>query len=331
MASLNRKSISVWFFNGFIRSCANVLCIFAAGTLLSGCFTGIESTKKITLSKDDIKAAMPTPEDLFLSSVKPELMSNWSFRKPFLVVGERGGRLFEPRRIESGDCMLHEGDTLFFLTSRRVILPDGSASESIEFLRGKDEFRYIPTNIKDDKEIQSDEIPGLVDPRMLDKIGSLMIGKDFWTQSPLWENETGGKVEGLRFEKVHVNGIEGGNMIFPVKVKFTDSKGENACMLMNFGNSSKDSRAFSNLFQLSDPRQEHPSISDEFWKCIQAGNVDFGMTKDECWMAKGNPEDVNIGKDYQHTMLVWTYKDGTILYFIDNILRGINSPPKYDR
>ncbi|MBD5175806.1 MAG: hypothetical protein HDT05_00065 [Bacteroidales bacterium] len=295
--------------------------------ICGGCFTGIESTKKIGLSREERKTLAPTAEELYLSEISSMPDSVWARGKRFIVAGDRGSVLFEPRKIVSGNYSLSTGDTLLYIDTHRVTLPDGSRKSSLRFSRGEDEFSYVPYSKNDGQVVRSDEIPGLVDPDMLEEVASKMLGNTYWILTSVWEDSDGNKVEGRRFDKVEVTGIEAGNMIFPVKVDFRDSKGERRSVLMNIGQTGTDSRSFAYLFRLSDPRADHSSISEVNWKNIMNGKVAIGMTKDECRLARGNPSDVNTGHDYQHSLLIWNYPDGTMLYFVDGILRGINAIP----
>ncbi|MDE6271526.1 MAG: hypothetical protein K2M31_00775 [Muribaculaceae bacterium] len=294
---------------------------------LCGCFTGIESTKKIKMTREEKKSLEPTAEEKFLSDICPIPHTKWADGKEFVVVGDRGSVLFEPRRIVSGNYQLSIGDTLRYKECRMYRQPDGTSIPALTFSRGGDEFRYLPSGKADDREIMSDAIPGLVDPSMINQVADKMVGKNFWTRNSLREDEYGERVDGKRFEKIRVLNVSPGNMIFPIKVLFEDTEGRIGRMLLNFGNSGKDSRSFANMLQLSDPRKNYPSISDKIWENIMQGKVEIGMTRDECRLSKGNPTDVNSGHDYQHTLLIWSYSDGTVLYFVDGIVQGINSVP----
>lgn len=302
--------------------------MFSIIFLLTGCFTGIESTKKITMTKSELREAVPTAEDLFLSGLKANPDTSWAKGKVFVVTGDRAGLLFEPKRIVSCDFNLHAGDTLRYLESGIVTLPDGNRVRALGFSRGEDVFRYMPVRGVGNDPVMSDVIPGVVDPAMLEEAERLMAGKTLWTLSPVWETISGELMDGRKYEKVTIQKIVPGTMVFPARVIFSDESGSQGSMLMSFGNSGNESRSFPNLFRLTDPRGDYPSISDEVWESVKRGNVICGMTKDECRLSKGNPKEVNNGKDYQHTIMIWTYQDGTVLYFVDDILRGINTIPK---
>lgn len=306
--------------------------------LLSSCFTGIESTKKITLSREEKRQLEPKAEDLLLESVKASPLEEWPEGKVFYVTDDRASLLIDAQRIVSGNGSLHQCDTLIYIGDSMLTAPNGRQYPYVEFRRGEDIFGYAgrssgrqaDTNNsgRSSGSVMSNELPGVVDCAMLDKVRKILQGKELWTRSSLWTSPSGRRVEGLRFAPVTVTGIAPGDMVFPIKVEFRDAAGEEYYYTMNFGNTGKDSHSFSTLFFLSDPRQKYASISDQVWQNIMRGKVEIGMTKDECRLAKGNPSDVNIGHSYSKDLLLWSYPDATVLYFEDGILTGINNMVK---
>ena len=89
---------------------------------------------------------------------------------------------------------------------------------------------------------------------------------------------------------------------------------------MNAGGAGNESRTFQNLFSLADPKIKFPGIQDEVWSLIQLGKVRPGMTKEECKLSLGNPSDVNSGHDWNSTIDLWQYTNGTFLRFQDGVL-----------
>lgn len=293
---------------------------------LNSCFTGIESTKKIKLTRDDMREISPTAEDLILASVEASGNDEWQVGKIFVVTDDRASLVIDAKRIVSSRQSLQRGDTLYYRGGEMPVGPDGRRYPYMEFNRGEDIFGYASGNKgKSEDKIMSDELPGVVDCQMLDEVAKILIGKKVWTRSSLWIDTEGKRVTGLRFEAVVIDGIYPGDMVFPIAVRFRDSKGSHYYYMMNFGNSGKDSRSFATLFTLDDPQKKYPSISDAVWESIKKGEVKIGMTKEECRLAKGNPSDVNIGHSYSKDMLLWSYPDATVLYFEDGILTGINN------
>lgn len=318
------KAMCVSLWQSSFAIAGTFVALFIACCLQS-CFTGIESTKKITLSKEDKKVIAPTEEEMLLSDVHATPHTAWPVGKKFYVVGSKSSLLFEPRKISSGVSSLSEGDTLVYGSSRTITEPDGSSVVSLNFSRGVDEFRYVPRISS--KVIMSDAIPGLIDPKMIGEVERILKGKTLYTLTSMCTDTEGNKSEGKKFERVIVTDVDAGDIIFPVKVKYLNEDNKECCIFINFGNSGKDSRSFANMFSLSDPREKHHEITPSHWEDIRQGKVVVGMTKEECKLAKGNPSEVNDGHDYSHTLLIWSYNDGTVLYFVDGILRGVNEPP----
>ena len=310
--------------------CRMILLFMAILCLLTGCFTGIESTKKIKLSKSEEKAMAPTPEELLLADVHPHPHTEWKGGKEFIVVSDRGNVLFEPERIISGKFSISAGDTLRY--SKAVVrrLPDGSSVTCIEFFRSGDSFLFVPPgDSANGGHVMSDGIPGLIDPAMIAEIAERLEGRTLWTLTPVWESPEGDRITGRRFEPVIIDKVTPGNMVFPIRIGFTDSKGNRAPLMMSVGkNYGGDSRSFASLFSLSDPSLNHPGITPDIWKTIREGRVEIGMTREECRLAKGNPVDVLDGRDYSHTQVIWTFGDGTVLHFVDGVLQGINTLAK---
>lgn len=289
--------------------------------ILGGCFTGIEGTKKITLSRDDRRQTAPRPEESWLDDVAATPHTVWNVGKVFYVADERASVMIDPYRVVSGQRGLERGDRLVFREAREVRTPDGSTRIAIVLMRGDDEFRYMARETpRDESVVMSDAMPGLIDPEMVGGVGRKLSGRALWTLSTLWLDEAGERLEGLKYDEVRVDSVTYGNMVFPLRVSFSDRQGRHGAYLMSFGNGGKDSRGFANLFSLNDPRQAHPGITDEVWEHIRRGEVMAGMTKAECRLAKGNPADVYDGHDYSRSLLLWVYPDASTLYFEDDIL-----------
>lgn len=288
---------------------------------LSSCFTGIESTKKITLSRDERRQTAPTPEESYLDAINPSPHSEWLPGKPFIVVDEKASVMIDAGRIVSGRFDLLPGDTLLFLEAKNMRTPDGKERLTIIFSRGEDEFRYQERGTTGETDtIMSDAIPGVLDPSMLEDVGKLMLGNRYWTRSSHWINRDGDRIDGLKYVPVTIESIEPGTMVFPLNIGFRDEQGHEGHYLMNFRSGGTDSRGFANLFSLTDPRSLYPGITDEVWEKIRRAEVAPGMTKTECRLAKGNPSDVYDGHNYSKLLLLWVYPDATTLYFEDDIL-----------
>lgn len=289
--------------------------------LVTGCFTGIESTKKITLSREDKRQTAPTPEETYLADILPSPHSAWQVGKEFYVADSRASVMIDAFRIVSGKHGLERGDVLSFREARDVRTPDGTTRTTIVFGRGNDEFRYMARETaKDETVVMSDAIPGLIDLEMVKEVGEKLVGDNLWTMSQIWLDDSGERKDMLKYYPVTIDSVVPGTMVFPLKVYFNSADSSRGNYLLNFGNSGKDSRGFANMFSLTDPRLKHPGITDEVWEHIRRAEVAPGMTKMECRLAKGNPSDVYDGHDYSKSLLLWVYPDATTLYFEDDIL-----------
>ena len=60
-----------------------------AATGLTSCFTGVEGTNKINLSRQDKKNLAPSPEDTFLADVKGLPLARWEPGKEFIAAAGR--------------------------------------------------------------------------------------------------------------------------------------------------------------------------------------------------------------------------------------------------
>lgn len=290
---------------------------------LTSCFTGVESTKKITLSKEDRKSIQPSTEELFFQSVAGTPLSDWEINRPFIAADNKTLLIFEQQGLPLDHEALNlAGKTLYYKGTESRLRPDGNESLVIIFSDNNFDYKY---NTEKEitvalKEVSSDQIPMMIDEAMINDTRELLFGRKLWTRSPLWYDEKGERIRGKKFVPVTITSVEPGTLVFPVKLGLKAEDGTEAWMYMNFGNSGTDSRSFSNIFYLSDFRKNYPTVTDEVWQLICDGKIQAGMTKQECKLSLGNPSEVDAGHDYSHTLDLWTYPDGTVLWFEDGLL-----------
>lgn len=292
--------------------------------LFCSCFTGVESTKKITLSKEDRKAIRNSEEDLFLSSVKGAPLTEWEKGRPFYVADNRAILIFDQQGLPPDpEATALGGTTLLFEGIENRINLAGKSSVCLVFSTPDGE-RFVYNTGKTPEEaregIKSNDIPMLIDLVMIQEAAGLLGGKKLWTRTSLWYDREGNRIKGKKFVPVTVSDIGPGSMIFPLKVGFADENGNYAAVFLNFGNSGTDSRSFSHIFYLDDIRKKFPSISNEVWELICNEKIRKGMTKEECKLSLGNPSEVSAGHDYSQTLDLWHYPDGSVLWFEDGLL-----------
>lgn len=290
---------------------------------LSSCFTGIEGTQKIGLTKEDRKVLMPSAEEEFFKPVSGKPLEEWERGKIFIAADNKALLIFEQEGLPTDhDKFNIGGKQLAYEGIESKLAPDGSYNAVILFNCEGETLRFdTGKNLNEaPKMIFSDKIPMLIDEDMVQSARALLSGKKLWIRSPLWYDEEGNRISGLKYVPVTILGVESGTIAFPLKVRFKDQSGKEAWAMMNFGNSGKESRSFANLFYLSDLKDRYPQISDDVWQLINAGKVRTGMTKEECKLSLGNPTEVDSGHDYTQTLDLWHYSDGAVLWFEDGFL-----------
>lgn len=291
--------------------------------IITSCSTGIESTKKIRMSKEDMRMMTKTEEQTFATEVKGIPLSEWEQGKPFIAMSERAIYIFEPSGLSNGSENENiEGKTLRFERAESKMTPGLNEECILIFSDGSNTFRYDTGKSIDVafKEIDSSRIPLLSDPAITDKWREKIKGRKLWTRNNLWYDASGTRVSGYRFAEVIVEDILPSTGDFPAKVKIRTKDGETAFIHMNYTSDLSDSRSFPSVFFLSDPKSKYPHISDEHWNLIQRGKVCAGMTKEECRLSLGNPDEINAGHNADETVDFWQYNNGAYLLFTDGLL-----------
>lgn len=291
--------------------------------MFSSCFTGIESTKTVSLSREDKKILTPTPEEEYFKGVEPQPLSAWKKGKLFMAADNKTALIFDQQGLPIHPDSVGIGrKILSFNGIKPKLEPDGTQSVSLIFSENGKYYQYNTGKSSSlaSEQVMSDQIPMMIDLDMVQEAKDLLLGNKLWIRSPLWYDEDGNRIQGKKFVGITVEDVLPGDIAFPLKLKFVDESGNEAWIFMNFGTSGTETRLFSNLFFLSDLRNKYPSIADDVWEVICKGGVKLGMTKEECKLSLGNPNDVNRGHDYSQTLDLWQYPNGTALWFEDGIL-----------
>lgn len=289
----------------------------------TSCSTGIESTKKIQMTKEDIRMMEKGPEQRFAEAITGTPLSLWEKGRPFTAMTDRSLYLFEPVGFYKGEEEKSlMGKTLYFAGLDSHLNPDLKEECVILFSDGSRNFRYRTGKTTEAamKEIDSSKIPLMADNALIEQWQEKLSGKTLWTKSNLWYDRAGNRMPGLKFAKVTVADVEASYGAFPISVHIIAPDGNEGYMHMNYTADSHDSRNFAAIFFLNDPRQRYPHITDEHWTLIQHGRVGEGMTKEECKLSIGNPDEVRSGHNRSQTMDIWQYADGTYLMFTDGLL-----------
>ena len=305
-----------------MRKTAAILLAAVGAAALPGCFTGIESTPRIT--DGDVRrrdAAAPSPEMLFLDGVGPERPADWRAGKRFYVADERVAMLFaySDGRADSlaGTVLTYAG-----MEPAPSLTGEGASAIVLTTRRG-DTLRYRvdapPEAIARRDRL---EIPFTVELAQVERADSMMRGHIYYISTPLWRRTDGRSRPGLRHVPVRVERVEpGSDGVYPAAVVFTrkDEPSDTGMVMMGLGGM-RAPRNFASLFAFRDPRETYPQIADEVWELIVHSRVQKGMTRDECRLALGAPGRTEQIPTTAGMVERWSYGDGIYLIFEDGML-----------
>ncbi len=119
---------------------------------------------------------------------------------------------------------------------------------------------------------------------------------------------------------VTVTGVTAGNAVFPLQVLFTDESGSTYAVYITADTESRSGRTFHHTFSMTDPRKKYPAVSDDNWDNITRGKVAAEMTRDECRLALGAPDEIERNTGISNTSERWTYENGVYLIFENGLL-----------
>lgn len=294
---------------------------------LTSCFTGVESTKRVKMTRSERKATQPTAEESLLSKIQGAPLAKWKKGRRFTASSDRVRLIFDPAEasllpdsaIIAGSPLLFEGIELTPTAygSEEVVLLFGVSGITLRYPTGRQPAEAMT-------EVISTQLPMLVDDETVSQVDSLLRGRTLYTRTQLWYDSLGYRTDGRKFVPIDIEGVEVSTGNFPMRVIFRSrEKGAEHSlysMFMSLSESGADSRSFPSLFSIENPRRRFPSTSDANWALICSGRVGEGMTKEECRLSLGNPEETAGGQDRMKTIEIWRYSDGRVLRFEDGLL-----------
>lgn len=303
-----------------LRNIFSFIAAAMAPILLTGCFTGVESTPRITAS--DVRRTRPvvTPEDTFLAGIGGECPGKWRPGKLFYVADPKVSIIFgatAPRGENlAGKWIAYEG-------AGAVAGVTGNVETDLRFRSpaGAEMVYRVAMSPDSLAARRSLEVPFTVEKSVVDSVRNRLQGRRFYTMTRDWRNDSDKIVGGRKFVPVTVDSVTPGTAVYPVKVAFHDDSGRSARLFLAPGATGSSPRTFANLFAFSDPRTSHPAISDENWALIIDGKVAPDMTREECRLSLGAPVDVDRRAGYSFLQEVWVYENGIYLFFEDGLLR----------
>lgn len=300
------------------NNCMRKILVAALPLLfLTSCFTGVEGTRRVVMSKDDIQATLPTVEDDLTAPLKGEDLASWRPGKEFVALDNRAALIFDSRTLPPDPLSLSlKGKTLVYRGSDMRVTP---GLDTVRLLIFADSARQYIYPLKR-QTVNSLELPMLTDKALIDRFDALLKGKRLWVRNAVWHTGGSMTMQGLKYAPVVITNVTPGSGVYPANIHFKCDGKDTAWLPVSLGNAGPASRSFSHQFSLSDPKEQYPGISDENWNLIQQQRVVTGMTKTEARLSRGNPKDVSQGHNSAMLYELWQYPDGSYMIFEDGLL-----------
>lgn len=295
--------------------------------LLAGCFTGVESTPKI--SEGEVRKAhvATRPETSYLDDVKAEPFASWKPGKEFVCTDDRVMRIFGASANRMSSLA---GSTISYAGAGEVTAFTGEPVAELRFSTPQGEVVYR-TDISLDSLMrrESFEMPFLSEKSRLDGLRAKMKGKKYYVTTPIWQDASGDRIRGVKYVEVEVCDVLAGSGVYAATLQLQfvipptagkESRPVTFYLPLSLDSGRGATRTFADQFSLSDPRKRYPRITDSNWELIIRGALAQGMTRDECRLSLGAPARVERRPGSTTLYERWTYEDGATLTFADGLL-----------
>lgn len=303
-----------------------LLTLLSAAALLpvlTGCFTGIESTPAITDSDLRRQNIRVTPEETYLDDIEKAYLAadNLTTGKRFWVTDPKIRLVLDP---SAASADIRTGDTLRLAGISEATSVDGQQLADIRLSdRNRAVFTYRTTFSPDDiRRAHRADIPFTVDIDLVESVRNKMAGNTYYITTATRYDMNDQIFNSRRFVPVTVDAVDPGTAYYPIRLTLTDDRGKQFRLYMSAGSTMTMPRKFSSMFSLTDPHAKYPAITDANWALIIDGRVAQGMTRDECRLALGTPANIDRQTGYSVLREIWTYDGGRFLVFDDGILES---------
>ena len=292
------------------------VCLMFA--VLSSCFTGVESTPKITAN--DVKrqdAISISAEAMLIATLPVDSIDLWQPGKEFIVVDRKGAIIFSPRDVAQRE--IAKGTVLRYNSLRYGTSVTGEKDVTIDFVTPTG--AHLEYNTATTGPIVN--IPFTVNVEVVDSARRLLKNRRLWVTTSIWRDSVDNVVGGYKYVPVVIDDVVPGTADYPIRIDFstTDVETTQAGMLyISTTTQGAGSRKFETQFSLTDPRKRYPDIEENTWQLIQRGMLAVGMSRDECRLSIGPPRDIERRAGYSSVREVWSYENGIYLIFSDGIL-----------
>ncbi len=283
---------------------------------LQSCFTGVESTKAIT--QKDVERAYANDYDNSGQSIEIAIdtFPNWKMGKRFFVTDNNIKYIFSPSQQFSIDTLNLQNKIIAYDGYTKSLSIDGRQVVNLYFKDGELMLQYNTNRTMDDlagTNANRFEVPFLVDLDEVEQLRKLLTGMSLYIKTPIWYDADGNMVSGRKYVNISITDVLPGDKVFPFLVQFNDN-GRTAYVFMSYRDNYLH-RSFDDLFSTSDLRERYPTISDENWQRIINGQVASYMTKEECRLSIGAPNNLERVPTYNGIREYWYYTNGTYLIF----------------
>lgn len=287
-------------------------------SMMQGCFTGIESTPKITSKEVSRRQADVSAEEKFAQTLLPESFSKWQPGHRLLVADSRLGMLFEREpEVAEGTILEYCGfEPGISYTGDSIVMLEFTERQSARLLRYR--LNHSPSELN---MLERFTLPLTVDLEMIDKMKSQLVGHKYYVTTNLRVDPMVRPVaSGKKFIEVKITDILPGNGIYPSVVEITDTDGVTSYLVMTNGTERGATRNFNDIFSFSNPRLRYPTVTDRAWDCIVNSTIIPGMTTEECRLAIGSPRDIRRWQNGSTFFERWIFDNGSYCEFADGIL-----------
>lgn len=305
---------------GFVTTIMRVTAVLLTCTAVTGCFTGVESTPRIT-DADVRRDVQPhTPDETYMAGITPPALGEWQVGKPLYVTDARIIRALSSESY--GGRQLAAGDTLRYAGSHAARSLAGDPVTELSFT-GPDgrTYTYSLDREADSAAVRPVRVPFTIDLQMLDEASKLLLGRKFYIVTSGRRLADGTFARFRKYIPVTVSEVLPGTPENPVRVRLADDMADATYLYINPEvRSSRAAGSFASMLSLVDPRKRWPAISDKVWQLIVSNEVEPGMTREEVRLAVGAPAEIIRRPGYSYMHEAWRYDTGRYLIFEDGIL-----------
>ena len=290
--------------------------------LCAGCFTGVESTPKITGKEVKRQNVVDTPEKHVLDSLKIPAPVNWITGKRFYIADNRAARAawsIEPflnsDSISGRTAILEEATTVPTLTDKEEVQLTFSVPDIETTIVYRTGLTLEAWNNAD-----SYNLPHIIDLDLIDKVREILINRTFYILPARRIGHNNIDTIGTRYQPVTILDVQPYSESSPFRLIFKDDEGHVSSILMTYGDLTTSRRNFETLFTIENPRQKYKHITDTNWELIRHGRIARGMTPEECRLALGPPDNYYRIPTTAGMVERWTYTNGVYLVFEEGLL-----------